>query len=81
MKVWQGLFLTALLLVASARAEEAAEEGDDYGGDERAHLIVRKYVKEDVAVQGRNLTVHVDVYNAGVRLACTQAAHHRAGGI
>jgi hypothetical protein len=68
MKVWQVALLSVLLLAASVRTEDAPEE-DDYAGDseERAHLIARKHIKEEVAVQGRNLTIFVDVYNAGVR--------------
>ena len=48
---------------AAAPAGEA--EDDDYADAERAHLIVRKWFKEERAVQGRNLTVFLEVYNAG----------------
>lgn len=47
----------------AAAAEEA--EDDDYAEADRAHLIVRKWFKEEQAVQGRNLTVYIELYNAG----------------
>ncbi|KAI8474182.1 MAG: translocon-associated protein beta [Monoraphidium minutum] len=49
--------------VEDAPAEEA--EDDDYADADRAHLIVRKWFKEEQAVQGRNLTVYLEVFNAG----------------
>jgi hypothetical protein len=70
MAQWKALLLFGLVLsaavlqVASEEAEEAADE-EDYAEAEKAHLIVRKYFKEEMGVQGRNLTVHIDVYNAG----------------
>jgi hypothetical protein len=67
MASWKALFLFGLVLsVAVCRvASEDAEDDEDYSEAEKAHLIVRKYFKEDMGVQGRNLTVHIDVYNAG----------------
>jgi hypothetical protein len=67
---WRFLLLAGLLLSAAVfvRADEAAaeaEDEEDYQEAEKAHLIVRKYFKEDMGVQGRNLTVHLEVYNAG----------------
>jgi len=64
-----GLVLTAGLCRAAEEAEAAdeAEDEQDYADEERAFLIVRKYVKEELAVQGRNITVHVEAYNAGNR--------------
>jgi hypothetical protein len=50
--------------VEDAPAAGEAED-DDYADAERAHLIVRKWFKEEQAVQGRNITVHLEVYNAG----------------
>jgi hypothetical protein len=72
-----GLVLSASLhRVASEEAADAEVdvedapasgevEDEDYADTERAHLIVRKWFKEDQAVQGRNLTVNLEVYNAG----------------
>jgi hypothetical protein len=67
------LSLVACAALAAAAAEEEAEAGevadDDYQEAERGFLVVRKFFatgKEDEwGVQGRNLTVTVDVYNAG----------------
>lgn len=68
-----GLVLTASLHRATAAEEaedasEAAEEAEDaeeYEAEERAHLIVRKWFKDERAVQGRNITVYLEVFNAG----------------
>jgi hypothetical protein len=76
MKAWKALLLFGLVLTAAAvrpaAADDEAEasteaEDDDYADAERAHLIVRKWFKEERAVQGRNLTVHLEVYNAGTQ--------------
>eukprot|EP00878_Enallax_costatus_P001075 GHUV01001212.1.p1 GENE.GHUV01001212.1~~GHUV01001212.1.p1 ORF type:complete len:240 (+),score=68.40 GHUV01001212.1:188-907(+) len=52
---------------APAAAEEStdAEDDEDYQEADRAHLIVRKYFKDELGVQGRNLTVYLEVFNAG----------------
>lgn len=52
---------------ASAASEDAtdAEDDEDYSEADRAHLIVRKYFKDELGVQGRNLTVYIEVHNAG----------------
>ena len=72
---WKAVFLFGLVLAAGlVRAEEAAadssdaEDDEDYNEPERAHLLVRKWFKEEEAVQGRNLTVHLELFNAGTRL-------------
>ncbi len=71
MRSWKAYLLFGLLLsaavarVASEDAAAEAEDEEDYQEAEKAHLIVRKYFKDDMGVQGRNLTVHIDVYNAG----------------
>lgn len=70
MASWKAILLFGLVLSAGlARAAEdnkaASEAEDDYADEERAHLLVRKWIKDEVAVQGRNLTVHLEVYNAG----------------
>lgn len=68
----------ALLQVAVAEdAEAAVEEAaggaedaeDDYAEIDRAFLVVRKYFKDEYAVQGRNLTVHLELFNAGTATA------------
>jgi hypothetical protein len=53
-----------------AAAAEASDEADDeldedYNEADKAHLIVRKYFKDELGVQGRNLTVYLQIYNAG----------------
>ncbi|KAF8066375.1 Ssr2 [Scenedesmus sp. PABB004] len=77
MAAWKSLLLLALLAGAAVvRAEEAeaeaapaaeeAEDDEDYdSATDRAHLVVRKWFKEELGVQGRNLTVHLEAYNAG----------------
>ncbi|KAF6263358.1 translocon-associated protein beta-domain-containing protein [Scenedesmus sp. NREL 46B-D3] len=51
---------------AAADASDDAEDIDeDYSEADKAHLIVRKYFKEELGVQGRNLTVYLEIYNAG----------------
>jgi hypothetical protein len=60
-----GLLVSAAVCVRSDEAAAEAEDEEDYQEAEKAHLIVRKYFKEDMGVQGRNLTVHLEVYNAG----------------
>jgi translocon-associated protein subunit beta len=72
MKAWKALLLFGLVLTAAvvrgeeeAEASTEAEDDEDYADTERAHLIVRKWFKEERAVQGRNLTVYLELYNAG----------------
>jgi hypothetical protein len=52
-----------------AAAAEASDDADDidedYSEADKAHLIVRKYFKDELGVQGRNLTVYLEIYNAG----------------
>lgn len=51
---------------AAADASDDAEDIDeDYSEADKAHLIVRKYFKDELGVQGRNLTVYLEIYNAG----------------
>lgn len=69
---------------AEAEDEEPADLDDDEYSDEEvppaelAHLVIRKYTKDDadgepVVVQGRNVTITIDIYNAGVRCVAPQA--------
>lgn len=57
--------LASTAFCRSSAADSDAEDDDDYAEADHAHLIVRKYFKDEFGVQGRNLTVYVDVYNAG----------------
>ncbi len=68
--------LLALLLVSGwttmsvrgeAEAEDApvADDDDEYEDVSRAHLIVRKTVADELVVQGRNVTVTIDIFNSG----------------
>lgn len=62
-----GLVISAAYLVA-AEEDEVDAADDDYAEAERAFLVTRKYFqdgKEDRGVQGRNLTVTIEVFNAG----------------
>jgi uncharacterized repeat protein (TIGR01451 family) len=55
---------------ASATEDSSdVEDDEDYSEADRAHLIVRKYFKDELGVQGRNLTVHIEIYNAGAATA------------
>lgn len=78
MAQWKLLLIFGLLLSASvyriaadedaAEAKEEADEAEDdedYQEADKAHLIVRKYFKDEFGVQGRNLTVFLEIYNAG----------------
>jgi hypothetical protein len=46
-------------------ADDADDDADEYEDVTRALLILRKSLKEEVAVQGRNVTVLLDIFNAG----------------
>jgi hypothetical protein len=50
---------------AAAEADDADDIDEDYSEADKAHLIVRKYFKDELGVQGRNLTVYLEIYNAG----------------
>jgi len=76
MAQWKALLLFGLVLTAASLRVVAAEDGEDadvedeYAGEERAHLVVRKWLNlkaEEHVVQGRNLTVIVELHNAGIR--------------
>lgn len=90
-KLWIALPLLLLSLSAFQRpawaddedapAAEGAED-DEYADAEKAHLVVRKFIKDAIPVptsengalsglivQGRNVTVVIDIYNAGVSAA------------
>jgi hypothetical protein len=71
MKAWHCLLIGALLLAGnfhSIRAEEAAEavEDDDYAEPDRAQLVVRKAAKDELVIQGRNVTIELEVLNGGI---------------
>lgn len=68
MAQWKALLLFGLVLSAAVyhvASSDEAEDDEDYETAEKAHLIVRKFFKQEMGVQGRNLTVYIDVYNAG----------------
>eukprot|EP00775_Hariotina_reticulata_P011524 gene11524-11667_t len=82
MRAWKVCLIFGILLTASfvraqdeeaTKADEAeaseAEDDEDYTEADRAHLIVRKYFKDELGVQGRNLTVYLELYNAGTATA------------
>eukprot|EP00798_Chlamydomonas_sp_ICE-L_P017564 gene17564-23887_t len=59
------LCISALLLTAGSRAQDDDVEDDEYADIDRAHLVVRKYMVEQEIVQGRTVTVNVDIFNSG----------------
>ncbi|GMH41905.1 hypothetical protein BSKO_09815 [Bryopsis sp. KO-2023] len=64
------LGFAATLTPVRADEEEADSEDDDYEiEDLRAHLVVRKDVKEDTVVEGNELAVVVTIYNQGTSTA------------
>lgn len=69
-KTFMLLALVALLATQpNVRADEGdvATEADEYEDVERALLVVRKSVNTDYVVAGRNVTVTIDIFNAGQR--------------
>lgn len=68
-----GLVLTHGMHSVRAEDEDAPAADDvddeDYAEAERAQLIVRKSLSEDLGVQGRNLTFTIELYNAGTSSA------------
>lgn len=67
---WALLCLIALSSCLQARS--AIDEGDEYEDEEeeeRAHLVVRKTVKEELIREGSNVTIVITVFNAGVSTA------------
>ena len=72
MAPWKALLLFGLIMSASlvvrGAEEEASEEAsdeEDYADVERAQLVVRQSIAEEFGVVGRNLTVTIEVFNAG----------------
>lgn len=61
------LLASALLINPIVRAEDEGVDDDEYADTARAMLIVRKFTKEDIVVQGKNVTVEVDIFNSGIR--------------
>lgn len=74
-RIWHVAGVAVLLLLITspiARADEVEDEdSDEYGEteEERAYLVVRKTVNQELAVQGRNVTVTVDIFNWGASSA------------
>ena len=63
--LFSALFLTALVVAPSfCRADEDTE---DYADDDKAALIARKSITGSDVLVGGNLTVTVEIYNAGTR--------------
>ena len=73
--------LAVLLLIGSIAAPACGQdsatssEDDEYADEEKAFLIVRKAPLEDDVVVGSNLTVVIDIHNAGSR--CAARGGHR----
>lgn len=60
-------------------ADDSADDYEDPEENDRAHLLVRKSKGEGNTVVGSNLTLTVELYNAGKRYAASKkhhAAHH-----
>lgn len=74
----------ALLLCASViapvRAQDStSSEDEEYADEEKAFLIVRKAPLEDDVVVGSNLTVVIDIHNAGSRCDQPAGCLHKSG--
>lgn len=71
----------ALLLFASIAAPACGQDSatssddDEYADEEKAFLIVRKAPLEEDVVVGSNLTVVIDIHNAGSRCAALCGLH------
>lgn len=63
-----GVLLVAALVMAPAYCAEDGED-DEYADEEKALLIARKSITGIDVVLGGNLTVVVEIYNAGTRCA------------
>ena len=76
--------LAVLLLIGSIAApaygqdSATSSEDDEYADEEKAFLIVRKAPLEDDVVVGSNLTVVIDIHNAGSRCAAHGGHGYRA---
>lgn len=65
------IFLAALLLAAcisTAFCEDDIEDVEDIE-EEKAFLVTRKSIADKELVVGKNLTVQIEVHNAGTRCA------------
>ncbi|GFR44549.1 hypothetical protein Agub_g5820 [Astrephomene gubernaculifera] len=63
------LLLASTLLLAPIRAADSVVDDDEYADVQRAQLVVRKFVKEELVVQGKNVTVELDIFNSGLSTA------------
>lgn len=54
---------------AAAESDKVVIDDDEYADTEKAFLVVRKSIKEEVIVQGRNMTVRLHIYNGGISAA------------
>lgn len=61
-----GVLLVAALVMAPAYCAEDGED-DEYADEEKALLIARKSITGSDVVLGGNLTVVIEIYNAGTR--------------
>ena len=59
------LFVAALVMAPAYCADEG--EDDEYADEEKALLIARKSITSSDVVLGGNLTVVIEIYNAGTR--------------
>lgn len=73
MKAWHFVLIAALLFVGNLHSirgeDDAAVEDEEYAEADRAHLVVRKAAKAELVVQGRNVTIEIEVLNGGVATA------------
>jgi Translocon-associated protein beta (TRAPB) len=63
------LLFASIAVPACAQDSTSSSEDDEYADEEKAFLIVRKAPLEDDVVVGSNLTVVIDIHNAGSRYA------------
>lgn len=69
-----GLLFVAALVVAPSFCR-AAEEAEDYADEDKAALIARKSITGSNVLVGGNLTVTIDIYNAGTRCGNARCVH------
>jgi hypothetical protein len=86
---WKALLLAALIgtafvVVRPALAQEADDvedsevADDDYADEEAAFLLIKHHIATEPVVQGRNITVDLELHNVGNGTA-TEVTLHKAG--
>lgn len=61
------LGLLLLFNVSGLCRADGGEDTDEYEDAATALLVVRKHVKEELVIQGRNISVEITIHNAGAK--------------